>query len=150
MGRDDGRAGVGGERPLQHRLGGRGVVEGEDEHGGLVADAEGLEPAAQLGGLEATAERPGEDVAGEAALGLAGDAAAHQLERDDGDRLLQDQPLEVAEAAGVADDHHPGLRRARRRARSPGGRGRGRRPRDGRERRGGRRRCGRALPRGSP
>ena len=112
VGGDDGRAGVGGERPLQRRLGRGGVVEVEDEDGRLLADPERLEPAAQLRGLEAAAEGAGEDVAGEAALGLAGDPAAHQLEGDDGDRLLQDQPLEVAEAAGVADDHDPGLRRA--------------------------------------
>ena len=62
--------------------------------------------------LEPAAEGAGEDVAGEAALGLAGDPAPHQLQGDDGDRLLEDQPLEVAEAAGVADDHDPGLRRA--------------------------------------
>ena len=123
--RDDGRAGVGGERPFERTDGGGGVVEGEDEHRRFVADAERLQPPAQLRGLQPPAERPGEDVAGEAALGLAGDAAAHQLERDDRDRLLQDQPLEVAEAAGVADDHDPGLRRARRPARSPGGPGPG-------------------------
>ncbi len=88
-----------------------GVVEVEDEHRRLVADPERLQPAAQLGRLHAPAERAGEDVAGEPPLGLAGDPAAHQLERDDRDRLLQDQPLEVAEPAGVADDHDPGLRR---------------------------------------
>ena len=112
VGGDDGRAGVRGERPLQRRLGGGGVVEGEDEDRRLLADPERLQAPAQLGGLEAPAERAGEHVAGQPPLGLTRDAAAHQLQRDHGDRLLEDQPLEVAEAAGVADDHHPGLGRA--------------------------------------
>ena len=80
--------------------------------GGLIADSERLETTAQLGGLEPAAEGTGEDVAGEAALGLAGDAAPHQLQRHHRHGLLQDQPLEVTEAAGVAHDHDPGLRRA--------------------------------------
>ncbi len=108
--RDHGRAGIGGQGSLQDRLGGGGVVESKDEHGGFLADPERLEAAAQLRGLEAPAQRPGQHVTGKAALGLTGDPAPHQLERDDGDRLLQDQALEVAEATGVADDHHPGLR----------------------------------------
>ena len=109
--RDHRRAGVGGERAFERPGGGGRMLEGEDEHRRFVADPERLQPPAQLGRLHAAAERPGEDVAGEPALGLAGDPAAHQLQRDDRDRLLQDQPLEVAEAARVADDHHPGLRR---------------------------------------
>ena len=112
MGGDDGRAGIGGQRPLECRLGGGGVVEVEDEDRGLAADPERLEPAPKLRGLEAAAEGAGEDVAGEAPLGLPRDPAPHQLQGDDRDRLLEDQPLEVAEAAGVADDHDPGLRRA--------------------------------------
>ena len=88
-----------------------GCVEREDEHRRLLADPERLQPPAQLGRLHPPAERPGEDVAGEPPLGLAGDPAPHQLQRHHRDRLLQDQPLEVAEPAGVADDHHPGLRR---------------------------------------
>ena len=109
---DDRRAGVRGQRPFERSGGGGRVVEGEDEHRRFLADPERLQAPAQLRRLQATAEGAGEDVAGEPALGLAGDPAAHQLERDDRHRLLQDQPLEVAEAAGVADDHDPGLRRA--------------------------------------
>ena len=108
---DHGGTGVGGKGAFERTDGGGGVLEGEDEHRRFVADAERLQPPAQLGRLHAPAEGAGEDVAGEAPLGLAGDPAPHQLQRDDGDRLLQDQPLEVAEAAGVADDHHPGLGR---------------------------------------
>ena len=148
--RDHGGTGVGGESAFERTDGRGGVLEGEDEHRRFVADAERLQPPAQLGGLHAPAERPGEDVAGEAPLGLAGDPAPHQLQGDDGDRLLQDQPLEVAEAAGVADDHRPRPGVARRRARSPGGPEPGRRPRGGQERRGGRRRRGRAPLCGSP
>ena len=101
-----------GERAFERPDRGGGVIEGEDQHRRFVADPERLQPPAQLSRLHPPAEGAGEDVAGEAPLGLAGDAAAHQLEGDDGDRLLQDQPLEIAEAAGVADDHHPGLGRA--------------------------------------
>ena len=61
--------------------------------------------------LQPPAERPGEHVARQPPLGLTGDPPAHQLQRHDRHRLLQDQPLEVPEAARVADDHHPGLRR---------------------------------------
>ena len=85
------------------------MVEGEDQHRRFLADPERLQPPSQLGRLQTAAEGAGEDVAGEPPLGLAGDPAAHQLQRHDRHRLLQDQPLEVAEAAGVADDHDPGL-----------------------------------------
>ena len=113
MGRDDGRAGVGGEGPFERPgSAAAGSLEREDQDRRFVADPERLQAAAQLGRLHPPAEGAGEHVAGEPPLGLAGDPAAHQLERDDGDGLLQDQPLEVAEAAGVADDHDPGLRRA--------------------------------------
>ena len=111
MRRHNRRAGVGGEGAFEGPGGGGGVLEGEDKHRRLVADPERLQPPAQLCGLHAAAQGAGEDVAGQTPLGLAGDPAPHQLERDDGDRLLQDQPLEVAEAAGVADDHDPGLGR---------------------------------------
>ncbi len=150
VGGDDRGTGVGGERPLQRRLGRGRVVEGEDEHRRLVADPERLEAAAQLGGLEAAAQRPGEDVAGEAPLGLAGDAPAHQLEGDDGDRLLEDEALEVAEAAGVADDHHPGLRRAAARGDHRLGEGAAGRPTGAPGRTGGRRPSGTPPPCGSP
>ena len=108
---DDRRAALGGERSFQRRRRGGRVVEGEDEHRGFLADPERLEPAPQLVRLHPPAERPGEDVAGQPPLGLAGDPPAHQLQRDDRHRLLQDQPLEVPQATRVADDHHPGLRR---------------------------------------
>ena len=109
---DDGRAGVGRQDSLESVLGGSGVVEGEDEDGGLVADPKRLEAPAQLGRLHPAAEGAGEHVAGEAALGLARNPAAHQLQRHHRDRLLEDQPLEVAKPAGVAHDHDPRLRRA--------------------------------------
>ena len=54
-----------------------------------------------------------EHVAGEPPLGVAHDPAAHQLERHHRDRLLEDQALELAEAATVADRDDP--RRAARR-----------------------------------
>ena len=91
--------------------GGGGVVEGEDEDGRLVPDSEGLEAASQLGGVKPAAERARQHVAGESALRFPGDAAAHQLQGDDGDRLLQDQPLEVPQPAAVADDDDPCLGR---------------------------------------
>ena len=79
------------------RLGRGRVVELEDQHRGLVADPERAQAPAQLLGVEPVAERVGEQVAGEPALGLAHDALAHQLEPDDDRRLARDQALEVAE-----------------------------------------------------
>ena len=78
----------------------------------MLADAERAQPHRQLLVGQPAGERLGEHVAGEAALGVAHRALAHQLERHDGHGLLEDQPLEVAEAAGVARGHEPGLRRA--------------------------------------
>ena len=70
MGRDDRRAGVGGERPLEHGLGRGGIVEGEDEDRGLLADPERLQPAAQLRRLEQPAEGAGSALIAPAALTL--------------------------------------------------------------------------------
>ena len=69
----------------------------------------------------------GQHVAGQPALGVAGHAAAQQLERDDRHRLVQREPVEVGQRAGVLDGHQPGLgnaappaaRRRRRRRRRP-------------------------------
>ena len=131
-----GHAGVG-ERGLERALGRRRVVELEDEDRRLAADPERPQPAAQLLGLEAVAERVGEQVAGEPALGLAHDPLAHQLEPDDDRGLARDQPLEVAERRAVADHGQPGDRRAARAGRARARTARARRaPRSaGRERR---------------
>ena len=88
--------------PLEHRLGGGRVVELEDEHGGVAGDPERAQPPAQLVGVDAAAERIGEQVAGEPALGLAHDPPAHQLEADDHRRLARAEALELAEAPSSA------------------------------------------------
>ena len=59
--------------------------------------------------MQAAGERLGEHVAGQPPLGVARDAHAHELQRDDGHRLAQDEALEVAEL-GAADADEPGLR----------------------------------------
>ena len=78
----------------------------------LGAHAERAQPHAQLLLRQPSGERLGQHVAGQAPLGVAHRALAHQLERHDGHRLLEDQPLEVAEPAGVERREQPGLRRA--------------------------------------
>ena len=83
--------------------------------------------------MQAAGQRLREHVAREPALGVARDPLAHQLERDDGARLLEDEPLEVAERA-VAAPREPGLRGAPRRARRPAARARGPRVGDARAR----------------
>ena len=98
------------------------------------ADAEGAQAHRQLGLRQPAGERLGQHVAGQAPLGVAHRALAHQLERDHGHGLLQDQPLEVAEPAGVARGHQPGLRARRARAWPRAARASGRRSRDGRAR----------------
>ena len=102
----------------------------------------------------------GEHVAGQPALGRVGDAAAQQLERDDGDRLVQDQAVELGEAAGVLDRDQPRLRQpavgararptgsASARGASSGCAGRSRAPRRGARARAARRRA-RRRPRRS-
>ena len=119
-----------------------GCVEGEDEHRRLVADPERLQPAAQLGRLDAARRAP--------RRGRRRRAAARSRGRPGGAsaRARRRRPP----AAGSAARSRRGRRSrgrspprpgaARRRARSPGGRAPGRRPRDGRGRRGGRRRRG--------
>ena len=74
-------------------------------------DAERREPRLQVGLVEPPGQRLGEHVAGQPPLGVAHDALAHQLERDDGDGLLEQQPLERAERPAVAHRDEPGLRR---------------------------------------
>ena len=91
---------------------GRAIVPAEDQHGGAVADPERAQPHRQLLLGEPAGERLREHVAGEPALGVAHRALAHQLECHDRHGLLEDQPLEVTEAACVARGHEPRLRRA--------------------------------------
>ena len=78
----------------------------------------------ELGALELAGDGGGEHVAGEPALGVVGHAPAQQLERDDGDRLVQDEAVDLGEAAGVLGRDEPGLRAApssRRRRATPTG-----------------------------
>ena len=104
----DERAHVGArERGVEQRLGGDRVGGREGEHRELVADAERAQARRELVGIQAAGQRLGEHVAGEPALGVARDPQAHELERDDGRGLLQDQPLEVAQRAVVADAGQP-------------------------------------------
>ena len=70
----------------------------EDQHGGAVADAERAQPHRQLLLGEPAGERLREHVSGEAPLGVAHRALAHQLQCHDRHGLLEDQPLEVTEA----------------------------------------------------
>ena len=102
------------EEAIEVGLGlGRGAaVLGEHQHRGLGADPERAQAHRQLGLRQPAGERLGEHVAGQPPLGVAHRALAHQLERHHGHRLLQDQPLEVAQAAGVARGDQPRLRRA--------------------------------------
>ena len=102
---------------------------------------------------ELAGDERGQHVAGEPALGVVGDAAAQQLERDDRDRLVQREPVELGQRAarpwprpatpaaasagsplpsgGRAHDRQRerAALRARRRARSRGARRRGARSR---------------------
>ncbi len=84
----------------------------EHEHRSGLTDAERPQPHGQLLVRQPSGERLREHVAGEPALGVPHRALAHQLERHDGHGLLEDQPLEVSEATGVARRHQPGLRGA--------------------------------------
>ena len=57
----------------------------------------GSQPARELGPASSPRDHRGEHVAGEPALGVVGDAAAQQLERDDRDGLVQRQPVELGQ-----------------------------------------------------
>ena len=72
----------------------------------------GFEPAGELGALQLAALDARQHVAGQAALGGVGDAAAQQLERDDGAALVQREAVDLGQAAGVLDPRDPRLRRA--------------------------------------
>ena len=72
-----------GELELELALARVGILELEDQHGRLGADPERPQAAAELVGIEAAPERLREQVAGEAAFGLADHPLAHQLEPDD-------------------------------------------------------------------
>ena len=79
----------------------------EHQHRGLVPDPERTQPPPQLGLVEVALDHLIEHVAGEPALRVLNDPAAHQLERHHRDRLLEDQALELAQAATVADRNEP-------------------------------------------
>ena len=99
----------------------RGSLELEERGPRAVAaDPERLQPPAQLLGAEVAAERLGEDVAGEPALGLADRALAHQLERDDHRRLPREQPLEIADLAAAPGERRASDPRGPRRRSAPG------------------------------
>ena len=70
---------------------------GQDEHADALAQPERLQPARELGARQLAGDHRGEHVAGQAPLGVVGDAAAQQLERDDRDGLVEHQPVELAE-----------------------------------------------------
>ena len=74
-------------------------------------EPERLEPAGELAAGQLAGDHRGEHVAGEAALRVVGDAAAQQLQRDDGDGLVEHEPVELPEAAAVLDRDEPRLRR---------------------------------------
>ena len=65
---------------------------------------------ASSGPSSVAAHQLGQHVAGEAALGRVRDPSAQQLERDDGDGLVQDEAVELRQPTGVLDRHEPGLR----------------------------------------
>ena len=97
-----------GQSRLECRLRARGIRDVEDQDGGLTADAEGPQPAAKLLDLEPLAERVGEQIAREAALGFAHDPLAHQLEPDHHRCLAGAEALEVTKRGFVGDDPEPG------------------------------------------
>ena len=96
---------------LQRRLAGVGIVERKQQHPELAPDSEWPQPARQLLGVEAATERLGEHVPGKAALGLADDPLAHQLQRNDHRRPARHKPLEVVESAALGGDGQPADRR---------------------------------------
>ena len=112
-GGDEAGDGLGAQRLGHGRLhGGAGLLapRGQDERRHPAAEPERLEPAPQLGALELAAHHRGEHVAGQTPLGRVGDVTAQQLQRDDGDGLVEDQAVDLGQAAGVLDRHEPRLR----------------------------------------
>ena len=97
-------------------LAAHGVVEdglvgaGEDHDREPLLEPERLEPAAQLLALELAGEQAGEDVAGEAALGVGGDAAAQHLQRDDRHGLVDDELVELGHRPVGAGGEQAGAR----------------------------------------
>src|SRR6185436_10489112 len=87
-----------GERCLA-RLAGRALARSEHERADLPAEPERLEPADELLALEVAGDDGGEDVARQAALGRVGDAAAEQLEGDDRHGLVEDEAVDLGQAA---------------------------------------------------
>jgi hypothetical protein len=82
-----------GHGTVEHGLGGGRVTEVEDEHCCVLPYSEGAQSRLEFALVERSGDGLLDDVAGEPSLGVAHHAAPHQLERDDGDRLLQDQAL---------------------------------------------------------
>ena len=110
---DEAGDGLGAQRLGHGRLDGGAALlapGGHDERRHAAAEPERLEPALELGTLELAAHDGGEHVAGQPALGRVGDATAQQLERDDRHRLVEDQAVDLGQAAGVLDRHEPRLR----------------------------------------
>ena len=102
------------QRPLESALGLQRSIELEDEHRGRRADAERKQPVSQLLLAEVAVDSLRQDVPGQAALGVAHDPPAHQLEGDHRHGLLEDQPLELAQRRrrrGLATSHACGPRR---------------------------------------
>src|SRR4051794_10001415 len=94
------------------RLRARALAGRDDKRAHPAAEPERLEAAAELGALEVARDDRRQDVAGKAALGGVGDAPAQELERDDGHRLVEDQPVDLGQAARVLDRDEPGRRDA--------------------------------------
>ena len=86
------------------------IARREHERGHAPAQAEGLQPPRELGAGEPARHDLGQHVARQAPLGGLGHVAAQQLERDHRHRLVQDQPVELRQPAGVLGGHQPGLR----------------------------------------
>ena len=85
-----------------------GIFDVEYQDGRLATDAEGPQASAKLLDLEPLAERVGEQIAREAALGFAHDPLTHQLEPDHHRGLTGAEALELAERGFVGDDPEPG------------------------------------------
>ena len=99
------------ERAVEGGRRGSRVGRIEDEDRDRLADPEGPQARRQLAAVEVAAQCLGEDVSGQPPLGLAHRPLAHQLERDDRGRLLEDQALGLAQTAGVGDREEPRARR---------------------------------------
>ena len=84
----------------------------QHEHADVLAEAERLEPPREVGPGQLAATQRGQQVAGEPALGVVGDAAAQQLERDDRHGLVEREAVELGQRAGVLGRHEPRVRQS--------------------------------------